>query len=158
MKRKRGRSLKGIKAIKKSKVTKGINITVIAAMSPKYGLIYYETHIFSRTEGGVTADRFIIFLVNLLKHHLLHIKPFYFIMDNSRIHPRQEIEDLFNSQHSRKPKHHLFYLPPYSPFLDPLEEAFSVWKRHAQRSYLSSMQTLLDEIKTESVRVMSQIV
>jgi hypothetical protein len=36
MKRKRGRIKKGIKAIKKSKVTKGTNITVIAAMSPKH--------------------------------------------------------------------------------------------------------------------------
>ena len=50
-------------------------------------------------------------------------------------------------------KHHLFYLPPYSPFLNPLEEAFSVWKRHAQRSYLSSEQALLEEIKRESVRI-----
>jgi hypothetical protein len=103
-----GQSQKGTKAVKKSKVTKGTNITVIAAISPKYGLLYYETHKYSQTAGGVNADRFLIFLVNLLKHHLLNIKPFYFIMDNSRIHPRQEIEDLFNSQHSRKPKHHLF--------------------------------------------------
>jgi transposase len=153
MKRNRGRSLKNTKAIKKMKELRGINITTIAAMSPKYGLLYYETQCASATEGGVNAARFNLFLSNLLRHRILRTKPFYIMMDNAPIHKKQDIEDIFQSTHSRQPKHHLIYLPPYSPFLDPLEEAFSVWKRYAQRSVLHSKQQLLDSIDRESTRI-----
>jgi len=46
----------------------------------------------------------------------------------------------------------LLYLPPYSPDLSPIEESFSTWKAHLQRSgsTLEDMEdpifTLLDSI------------
>ncbi|ORD97256.1 hypothetical protein HERIO_871 [Hepatospora eriocheir] len=46
-----------------------------------------------------------------------------FIMDNTRIHHyRGLMEDNELSQYTLK------YLPSYSPFLNPIENVFSVWK------------------------------
>lgn len=147
MKRNRGRSKKGKKAIKLTRVTRGTNISVIAAIAPKYGLIYYETHQWSEKEGGVNGQRFLLFMNNLLKKSLLRTTPFHIILDNSRIHPRVELEDLFERKGRRNARHYLFYQAPYSPFLNICEEAFAMWKRHGQRSQLKGVQAVLAEIE-----------
>ena len=61
MSRKRGRSKKGKPAYFKSSVIKGINISLIAAISPSIGLVHYTTHEYSDTYTGVTSKVFISF-------------------------------------------------------------------------------------------------
>ena len=44
-------------------------------------------------------------------------------MDNVRFHHSQGIRESIEAA-----EHRLVYLPPYSPFLNPIEEVFSKWK------------------------------
>jgi transposase len=50
------------------------------------------------------------------------------ILDNAKIHHSDEVEELVNHFGVR-----LEYLPPYSPDLNPIEEAFSKIKHFIQR-------------------------
>ena len=51
----------------------------------------------------------------------------YLVMDNVRFHKTQ-VRDLIEER-----GHHPLYLPPYSPFLDPIENLFSQWKGMIRR-------------------------
>ena len=46
-----------------------------------------------------------------------------FVLDNARIHHYTGLNDVIRDNGIR-----MFYLPPYSPFLNPIENIFSVWK------------------------------
>ena len=46
-----------------------------------------------------------------------------FIMDNARIHHYSGLESLIQDLNLK-----VEYLPPYSPFLNPIENCFSKWK------------------------------
>ncbi|OWY94037.1 Transposase [Phytophthora megakarya] len=50
------------------------------------------------------------------------------ILDNAKIHMYRELEDLIHSRGSI-----LFFLPPYSPQLNPIEVGFSLLKRWLTR-------------------------
>ena len=46
-----------------------------------------------------------------------------FIADNARIHHYSGVKELIASLQLK-----VVYLPPYSPFLNPIKNIFSVWK------------------------------
>lgn len=58
------------------------------------------------------------------------------IMDNCSIHHKQQIKELVNDAGIL-----LFFLPPYSPDLNPIEEAFS-----SVKYYLKDHDTILQSI------------
>lgn len=119
----RGRSRQGVSAYVSVPAARSRNISVIAAMN-KYGMIYHTIQ-----ERAVNGEDF--------KHHLkvinerclsFGIQNPIFVMDNARIHHYKGLnEDEEVSLYNIK------YLPPYSPFLNPIENVFSIWKNSVIR-------------------------
>jgi transposase len=109
-----GRSKRGTPATKVVCGQRGSNVSLILAISPQVGVVHYQ---FSQTT--TTKAIFQDFIVNMMNALPVDPAEKYVIMDNAPIHndivsPRQDVI--------------LKYLPPYSPPLNPIEEAFSSWK------------------------------
>ncbi|XP_064100877.1 uncharacterized protein LOC135211501 [Macrobrachium nipponense] len=90
----------------------GGNITLIAAISDQDELVYHEIH-----TSTVNMDRFKDYFTSL--NAILGEEDCIIFMDNAPCH--NNISDIF-------PKRVIRYLPPYSPFLNPIETCFSVIK------------------------------
>jgi transposase len=157
-----GRSKKGIKAVRKQPVIKDRNISLIAAISPVHGLVYYDTHEKQARGSGVTSDTINEFITNMLKQSFFqqHTTPFYIIMDNARIHNAEGIQQRISTRQSRRSQsctHAVKFLPPYSPFLNPIEACFNVWKQHAHRNVMWDRQALKNEIDEQSILITSSL-
>ncbi len=157
MKRKRGRSLKGVKAIKKQRVLKGSNITLIAAISPAHGLLHYETHESTTNEPGVRASRFNIFIRNLCDTPILKSNSFFLIVDNSNVHHRDDIEYILSINKQKNVQHHLIFLPPYSPMLTPIENIFYIWKQNAKQTRIEDKSQIFQHIYSDSTLITPQL-
>ncbi len=128
----------------KGGVVKTTLITVIHAITNDT-LIGYQC--FKRE---ITASDFHAFLSEFLKNNqdiYNHLDDYVFVMDNSPIHK--------HSDHMQFREFlQIIYLPPYSPFLNPIEEVFSQWKRifrekpsRGLRELLNSIHSSFKEIK-----------
>jgi len=100
-------------------------MTLILAVSPRIGLIYYEIH-----EGPVTAYIFCRFAGQLfeaakvkfgLSPEQANFVKIPIIYDNARIHHSKKLDDLLQQQGFLE-WFHLEFLPPYSPMLNIVEE------------------------------------
>jgi transposase len=107
---------------------RGSNISLILAIR-KTGPIYFELH-----DGAINRSIYQQFLNNLTTK--LSDSSFFFIHDNASIH---------RNTTSTNP---IFFLPPYSPFLNPIEAFFSKLKRDI-RSMNSSRISLLSMTNAE---------
>jgi transposase len=125
----RARSRIGKRAIIPTRVGDNSNVTLIAAISPVYGLIYHELHL-----GGTDGDRFSTFIENLLRHEFCVSRSRVLIMDNASIHHVEQVENVVNASPTR---HRIEYLPPYSPHLNPIEYMFKKVKQYLH-PYLKS--------------------
>ena len=75
---------------------------------------------YSCLKGSFNTDRFVRFLEGL------ELQPgTVFLLDNVRFHHSKTVKEL---AHSRG--WHLLYTPPYSPWFNPIENVFSLVKRH----------------------------
>ncbi len=111
----RGRSLRGTSAYIPVGAIRSRNMSVIAAMS-KYGMIKHKIN-----ERPVNGEDFRDFLRNLNADCVQkNITNPVFIMDNARIHHYSGVVELISELNLN-----VMYLPPYSPFLNPIENAFS---------------------------------
>lgn len=111
-------SLRGSTPTAKRLLFRGEHVTAIAAMSCSRILDFWTV------VGGVTADVFDKFVANTL---LPHLQPFnginpcsIIVLDNAMIHHVGDILKLVENVGTL-----VYYLPPYSPDLNPIEEAFS---------------------------------
>jgi len=116
--RKFGYALRGLTPVREWILVRGEHISTIAAMDVN-GIVALELAL-----GAVNADNFFDFARGTLLPNLL---PFdgcnprsVVIMDNCSIHHVHLIRELFRDAGVL-----LLHLPPYSPDLNPLEEAFS---------------------------------
>ena len=100
---------------------RGRNVTVIAAISDIGGLFYYEIHFTS-----VTKEIFSGFIASV--DAILGDDRPTVILDNAPIH--NGIMEVY-------PNIDFKYLPAYSPFLNPIENCFSVFKTYLKQ-YLHS--------------------
>ena len=112
-KRTNGRSLKGQPAVRVSCGSKGKNLSLILSISSEVGVVYSQF-----VSGSVNRDIF--------KNYLEHVSASLnqqdrclVILDNASIHRNVTLSN---------PLHEVHFLPPYSPFLNPIEESFSAWK------------------------------
>lgn len=117
--RKFGYSVRGLPATCKRLLTRGTRVSAIVGMSSD-GVEAYELSI-----GSTDSIKFIDFIRGNL---IPTMQPFpdkhsIIIMDNCSIHHVQEVKDIVDSCGIV-----LFYLPPYSPDLNPIEELFSYLK------------------------------
>ena len=104
-------------------LSRGKRINAIAAISSN-GILTVDL-----LEGSVTCERFYDFVRGSLIPNML---PFngvnsqsIAVTDNCAIHHLQEVKQLFRDSGIL-----LFFLPPYSPDLNPIEEAFSYVKTY----------------------------
>ena len=112
--RTRGRSIVGPNAVITMRTQRGLNQSLIAATS-KSGLIHYRTVV-----KGINSELFQSFLGEV-SSLIGEENPASFIFDNCRSH--LNATGLFQNHHTKR-------LPPYSPFLNPIEEMFSFLKTH----------------------------
>lgn len=89
------------------------SISMVSAVSPR-GELHFDIQ-----ENGLTADDFLIFCRKLMADSK---RPVFLILDNSRVHHARIVKD-FAEQSGGMLR--LFFLPPYSPDLNPDEW---VWK------------------------------
>jgi len=109
------RCLEGERAFFKWPSNRGSNISLIGAMRLEEEPILYPF------DGAVDGDRFLAFLDNHLIPKLKEGD--VLVMDNCRIHHIKEVAERLNKVGARA-----LYLPPYSPELNPIEEAWSLIK------------------------------
>lgn len=114
--RTRGRAVVGQRAVRQVANSKGPNLHILLAISPAVGVVYHELH-----RGSTTRDRVNTFLFNL-QHIAGEDQGVVVVMDNAPVHNGVEME----------PPHEVKKLPAYSPFLNPIEHAFSSIKAHVK--------------------------
>ncbi|XP_028297775.1 uncharacterized protein LOC114476433 [Gouania willdenowi] len=126
--RRRGRNIIGQRAIVDVPGQRGGNITLCAAMTSE-GLLHRQALL-----GSFNTQRLLTFLGDLRdilidreQQNLVPAQPppiYVIIWDNVSFHRTNQIREWFNI-------HQQFLnvcLPPYSPFLNPIEEFFSSWR------------------------------
>jgi DDE superfamily endonuclease len=126
--RSKGWSRMGSPALRRTSVIRGANHSVIAAISPTSGLLHYHIKKTEKSDvyvtKGVGEQVFAGFTQDLLKLPLFKQRSKYYfcVMDNVNFHKSEEVKNLYNARHQH------ILLPPYSPFLNPIEFIFSQWK------------------------------
>lgn len=138
MRSKRGRSLLGTSAIIRVSKLRTRNISVCCVMS-RQGTLHYkkQTHAFNTVTFATFIDEVLeIFDTKGYKNKTI-------IMDNVRFHHSSVI-----LQKIVEKGHKIKFIPPYSPFLNPIENMFSQWKQLVKRSNPineSNLLILIDE-------------
>lgn len=139
--RKKGRALEGTKATV-SVLPKGPNLTMLVLIS-RSKVIYYKFVISNNKKRGVNADDFRLFLIDIgpkrSKESLL-------ILDNAKIHHANSVEENYRALQSMYGIETEF-LPPYSPFLNPVELLFSKIKNHVRRESFANIDELRAKIE-----------
>ena len=129
----RGRSLIGTDAVLTVPSLRARNISICCAINVG-SIIHYETKTSAYNSGS-----YIIFLRNLLNNLALNGKlRGVLIMDNVNLHKTIEVRNFIANSGFE-----LFYLPPYSPFLNPIENAFSEMKNFVKRGQPSNESELM---------------
>ena len=118
MKRKRGRSKKGAKAIKIVENIRTRNISICCAMN-KNKIFKFEIK-----DRAYNQENFIDFLSSLFQlFNEEQIGNATLVMDNVPFHKTKKVKEFVEER-----GYTLLFLPPYSPFLNPIENLFSKWK------------------------------
>ena len=145
MRTSRGRSAVGTPAVLVVPQIRSRNISVCCAIS-KNGIVYYKSQDFA-----FNSQTFGIFLIELIeKLRINNSNNFIFVMDNVRFHKTLEIRNILAEKNIG-----VQYLPPYSPFLNPIENMFSKWKEIVKRINPTNETQLIDGIKNGSSLVTS---
>lgn len=156
--RRRGRNIIGHRATVDVPGQRGGNITMCAAISEN-GV---ATHIPSL--GPYNTHKLLIFLDRLYTDFIPenergligpHLPIHVIVWDNVNFHHSPLIRGWFATH----PRMVMGFLPPYSPFLNPIEEFFSAWRwrvyeHHAQDqpSLLHAMDAACDDITGDQCR------
>lgn len=106
------------------------SFNMISAVSPR-GDFRFMIH-----EGTVDATVFKEFLKRLM---IGATKPVFVIVDGHSIHKSKLVKDYVNS---RKEQLKLFYLPPYSPHLNPDEQVWAHVKRQVSKQFVQDKDTM----------------
>ena len=100
---------------------------------------------FMVTKNSVNTDVFIEFLSRLIKGAE---RPIFLILDNHPIHKTKKVAEFLNKQNGRLK---LFFLPPYSPELNPDELVWNDVKNHGLSKHL------IDDLDSLSNKVSSRL-
>jgi transposase len=102
------------------------SLNMISAVSPK-GEFRFMVH-----EGGVTANVFREFLSRLM---IGSTAPIFLILDGHPVHKAKVVKAFVQAQQGRLK---LFYLPPYSPHLNPDEQVWAHVKQRVAKQLVES--------------------
>lgn len=129
-----GRSPSGERVYDENPTSPGVRISTVAVLT-KNGI---EAN-FSYT-GSMTAELFVVYLEVYLLNLLSGGK--VLIMDNLSVHHATVVME-FLAKHNIR----FLFLPPYSPELNPIEEAFSKIKHFVRKQKPRVPQVLYETIK-----------
>ena len=136
--RNKGRSKKGTRAIQSTIINGCRKINLIGSVCPNYGWIYHELE-----TNNINSIRFENYIQNLIEY--LHLNysndQFVFILYNVSIHRKNELVNICNAANIQ-----LLFLPPYSPYLNPIERCFSQIKSYVKEWLQNNNQRLIDTI------------
>lgn len=140
----RGRSIIGTPAVLVVPQIRSRNISICCAMN-RSGIVYYTSQ-----NRAYNSNSFAIFLNNLIDTLLQHStntssNTYLFIMDNVRFHKTSEVLKTLSNR-----KISFEFLPPYSPFLNTIENMFSKWKDIVKRSSPQNESELMEIIAKSS--------
>lgn len=111
------------------------SINLISAVSPRGDMK------FRAFEGSMNQDKFIDFLVDLLKDTG---KPIIVIVDNASYHTSGFVKKCAKKSGGRVS---LFYLPPYSPELNPDEQVWNHTKARIGKIFVETKEHLLEQVR-----------
>lgn len=127
-----GRSIKGKMAIQRVRTIRSKNFSVCCAIS-KNKIIYYK-----KQDFPFNTDSFLCFIEELkVKLRLEGMTNMIIVMDNVAFH-KSSIINTKLTEHG----HSIVYLPPYSPFLNPIENMFSKVKQLVRSRRVNDQQEL----------------
>lgn len=126
-----GRAPRGQRARFKRPAARGTNVSVVGALSGD-GIIAFDAK-----DGAYDGARFMMFLTNKLVPQLRSGDVVF--MDNVRFHRIADVRTAIEATGAT-----LEYLPPYSPELNPIEEAWSFFKNWMRRAAARDLSTLVD--------------
>ena len=107
--------------------SRGPNLNLVMAINEDVGVVYYELE-----RGTMTGEKFQYFLDNL--EEAIGDFTATIVLDNATVHKGATI---------RKEMHAIQFLPAYSPFLNPIENAFSCLKAAIKAEIRERMQDLV---------------
>lgn len=141
----RGRAPAGIHARKEVRQVRSQNVSICACMTNE------EIVFFDKLDKAYNSEKFTDFLTRfiqvLLDRGTNHA---FIVMDNVPFHKTEEVRILLAAL-----GHEAIFLPPYSPFLNPIENLFNQWKQKIKRRQPSSKEELNVAIN-ESVQEISR--
>jgi transposase len=126
-----GRSLSGKRAYDEQPVAKGKRVSTIGALSCR------GMEVCMCFEGTLNREVFKQFLSQVLLPELKQGD--VIIMDNASVHHHESIVQLIESKGARA-----LYLPPYSPHLNPIENAWSKMKHSLRKARARTTEALYD--------------
>ena len=138
MRRTQGRSLVGSRDDARVKNVRAQNISLIAAVSSE------KIWTFEITKGSVNSKKFEEYMSKLVEDlRLKGLKKVLLIMDNASIHKSEYLSNAV-----RESGHTHMFLPPYSPFLNPIENLFNQWKSIVRSKLPQNEHELHEAMKT----------
>lgn len=144
--RTKGWARKGTPASSVCPVIRSKNISALAVISIM-GSFFYEIK-----DSAYNTTDFCAFLLRLFdKFDQKGISNAVIIMDNVPFHKSDAVKSLFETK-----GHTIQYLPPYSPFLNPIENVFSVWKSYVRNPPIRRVDELHDRIKAAAENITSE--
>lgn len=138
MRSRKGRSKKNTRAIQIVKNIRSRNISVCCCLSIN-GIVHYKTQDHAFNE--VAFYDYIKELLEILQSNNPNSK-YVLIMDNVPFHKNAAIKDLIIES-----GHNLKLLPPYSLFLNPIENMFSKSKNFVKQSRVNNEEELIIAIR-----------
>lgn len=151
--RRRGRNVIGQRAITNVPGQRGGNITMCAAITQN-GVLHHNARMGPYNTGHILTFLDAIYTM-LVPDPNQAPSRFVVIWDNVSFHRAVLVQNWFATH----PQFLVLYLPPYSPFLNPIEEFFSAWRwkvydrqPHARMPLLQAMEDACGDIEVASVQ------
>jgi transposase len=129
-----GRSQQGERVYDNKPTNPGTRINTVAILSEE-GIKAQYNYV-----GSLTAELFIIYLNTFVLPVLTNGQTL--IMDNHPVHRAKSVQSYLKQNNIK-----FLYLPPYSPELNPIEEAFSKFKQYIKKQKARTVDKLLNVIK-----------
>lgn len=139
----RGRSRRGQRVFDGKPVCPGetVNTVAVLTLDGLAGRWCYQ--------GALTAQRFVAYLDTYL---LPRLQPGQvLIMDNHPVHRSRKVQLFLKRHHIR-----YVFLPPYSPELNPIEEAWSKFKQLLKRGKARTVERLLETMDNAAKTILPQ--
>ena len=141
-----GRSPVGTRANVQVPQIRSRNFSCAAAMSTS-GLSYFKLQ--DRPYNTSTFSAFIIDLISHLRE--AGVEHAILLADNVPFHHAHDVQQLVRAH-----GHEMIFIPPYSPFLNPIEEMFSQWKSIVRSSAPRNSEELAQAVNLASTRITSE--